>query len=78
MTDAGTAEHAIPNDGVVREALSRAAALARREYVRAGLSMPVWRSGRLVWIKPPELQRYDSKDPDAPRTHAHSTRPPAP
>jgi hypothetical protein len=33
---------------------------ARREYVRAGLSMPVWRSGRLVWIEPNELKQYEA------------------
>jgi hypothetical protein len=46
--------------GAVEEALRRSASRARREYVRAGLSMPVWRSGRLVWVKPTELKRYEA------------------
>jgi hypothetical protein len=51
----------------VEEALERAAVAARREYVRAGLSMPVWRSGRLVWIEPTELKQHEADDRAATR-----------
>ena len=40
---------------VIDEALRRAALAARREYVQAGLSMPAWRDGRVVWVPPEEL-----------------------
>src|SRR5207248_2629266 len=56
MADSGTVR-LVMTDGIsVEEALRRSAAAARREHVRAGLSMPVWRSGRMVWIEPTELQ----------------------
>jgi len=60
MTDSGTLRHLDADGAAIDEALRRAAAAARREYVRAGLSMPVWRSGRLVWIEPTELTQYDA------------------
>jgi hypothetical protein len=53
----------------VEEALQRAAVAARREYVRAGLAMPVWRGGRLVWIEPNELEQYDADGHAAIRGH---------
>ena len=59
MTDSGTVRHVIADRSVIDEALRRAAAAARREYLRAGLSMPVWRSGHLVWIEPSELEQYE-------------------
>jgi hypothetical protein len=43
---------------VVDEALRRAAAAARSEYIRHERSMPVWRDGRLVWIPYEELRGY--------------------
>jgi hypothetical protein len=45
-------------DQAIEEALVKAAAAARREYLRAALSMPVWRRGHLVWVEPVELVRY--------------------
>ena len=60
MADTGTVQHVMANGNSVDKALQRAAMAARREYVRARLSMPVWRSGRLVWIEPSELEQYDS------------------
>jgi hypothetical protein len=60
MADSGTVRHVIADKSAVTEALRRASAEARREYVRAGLSMPVWRSGRLVWVEPTELKQYDA------------------
>jgi len=48
MLDSGNTRRLLADSGTVDAALRRAAAAARREYVRAGLSMPVWRSGRLV------------------------------
>jgi hypothetical protein len=69
MTDSGTLGHEIADRSVIDEALRRAAAAARREYVRAGLSMPVWRGGRLVWIEPTELKRYDADDHAGIRGH---------
>jgi hypothetical protein len=60
MTDSGTIQHVIADGRAVDEALRRAAVAARREYVRAGLSMPVWRRGRLVWVEPTELKQYDA------------------
>ena len=66
----------IANGGSVQHALRRAAAAARREYVRAGLSMPVWRSGRLAWIHPTELQRYDTEGHGAAHVSLAATRAP--
>jgi hypothetical protein len=60
MADSGTVRQLIANGGAVDEALRKAAAAARREYVRAGLSMPVWRRGRLVWVEPTELKQYEA------------------
>lgn len=60
MTDSGTVCKVMANRGAVDEGLRRAAAAARREYLQAGLSMPVWRSGRLVWVEPTELKQYDA------------------
>ena len=59
MTETDRVGQAIAN-GVAEDALQRAAESARRAYVRAGLSMPVWRNGHLVWIEPAELERYDA------------------
>jgi hypothetical protein len=50
----------LANSSAVDEALQRAAVATRLEYVRAGLSMPVWRGGRLVWVEPSELKQYDA------------------
>jgi len=69
MADSGTVRHVIADSDVVDEALRRAAVAARREYVRAGLSMPVWRSGRLVWIEPTELEQYEADGHTATRGH---------
>jgi hypothetical protein len=60
MADSGTIRHVITDGRVIDEALRRAAVAARREYVRAGLSVPVWRGGRLVWIEPAELKQYEA------------------
>jgi len=60
MADSGTIRHFIADGRAIDEALRRAAAAARREYVRAGLSMPVWRGGRLWWVEPTELMQYES------------------
>lgn len=60
MADSGTIQHVIANGRAVDEALRQAAMAARLEYVRAGLSMPVWRGGRLVWVEPNELEQYDA------------------
>ena len=78
MADSGTAWQVIADGGAVEEALRRAAAAARREYVRAGLSMPVWRSGRLVWIEPTELKQYeaDGQRPAGGTTKTSSGEPP--
>jgi hypothetical protein len=69
MADSGTVHHVITNGRGVDEALRLAAATARREYVRAGLSMPVWRGGCLVWVEPNELERYDTDGHTAIRGH---------
>jgi len=60
MADSGMVRHVMTDGSSVDEALQRAAAAATREYVRAGLSMPVWRGGRLVWIEPAWLKRYEA------------------
>jgi hypothetical protein len=65
MPDLGPARDVIGQGVDVEEALRRAVAAARCEYVRAGLSMPVWRLGRLMWIEPTELMQYEA-DGDAP------------
>jgi hypothetical protein len=78
MTDTGTAKHVIANSGSVHQALRRAAAAARREYVCAGLAMPVWRSGHLVWIEPTELARYEADGDSETRTPVPPARRPAP
>lgn len=75
MTDS-EARGSIADGCSVDEALRRAAAAARREYVRAGLSMPVWRIGRLMWIQPAELQRYDVVGQRNARSRARSARTP--
>ena len=59
MTESDRIGQAIAN-GAVEDALRRAAESARCVYLRAGLSMPVWRHGRVVWIEPAELERYDA------------------
>jgi hypothetical protein len=69
MTGSHGVRQAVDN-GAVEDALWRAAASAQRAYVRAGLSMPVWRDGRLVWIEPAELEQYDAE------TSGEGTRPP--
>ena len=38
---------------------SLAALAARRQYVRLGRSMPVWRDGHVAWIAPTELDTGD-------------------
>jgi hypothetical protein len=60
MADSRTVQQLVADGSVVDEALRRAAAAARREYVRAGLSMPVWRSGHLLWIEPTELKQHEA------------------
>jgi hypothetical protein len=60
MANSGTVRNILADGSSVEEALQRAAMAARREYVRSGLSMPVWRGGRLVWVKPTELEQYDA------------------
>jgi hypothetical protein len=60
MAESSTVQQLVADGGVVDEALRRAAVAARREYVRAGLSMPVWRRGRLVWVEPTELMQYEA------------------
>ena len=69
MADSGMAPDVIADGSSVEGALERAAVAARREYVRAGLSMPVWRGGRLVWIEPTELKQYDHDGDDVIRGH---------
>jgi hypothetical protein len=64
MPNSGTVRNVMADGTSVEDALERAAVAARREYVRAGLSMPVWRNRGLVWIEPTELKQYD-KDGDA-------------
>jgi hypothetical protein len=66
MADSSTIRQVIADGGVVAGALRQAAAAARREYVRAGLSMPVWRGGGLVWVEPTELKQFetDGQAPD--------------
>jgi hypothetical protein len=60
MANSGTVRNLMADGSSVEEALQRAAEAATREYVRAGLSMPVWRGGRLVWIEPTELEQYEA------------------
>jgi hypothetical protein len=67
MADTGTVQHVMANGNSVEKALQRAAMAARREYVRAGLSMPVWRGGRLVWVETAELARYEADETSATR-----------
>jgi hypothetical protein len=69
MAESGTVRHVIADSSAVDEALRQAAMAARREYVRAGLSMPVWRSGRLEWIEPTELKQYQADGYAANRGH---------
>jgi hypothetical protein len=54
----------------IDRAIARAAAAARREYVRLGRPMPVWQDGRLVWL-PPERIPLDAQHDDG-RTMASS------
>ena len=77
MDDSGTDAHLIADRGAVDEALRRAAAAARREYVRAGLSMPVWRRGRVVWVEPTELKQYEADGHAATPGHAGAKDKPA-
>ena len=58
MSDSDTIRQLIADGRAIDEALRQAAMAARFEYVRAGLSMPVWRGGRLVWVEPNELKQY--------------------
>ena len=60
MADADTVRNVLADGSSVEEALQRAAVAALREYVRSGLSMPVWRAGRLVWVEPTELEQYEA------------------
>jgi hypothetical protein len=60
MAEPGTVHYVMTDGRAVDEALQRVAVAARREYMRAGLSMPVWRKGRLVWVEPTELKQYDA------------------
>jgi hypothetical protein len=58
MTHSRTRPDATLYIGAVEGALRRAAAAARRDYVRAGLFMAVWCSGHIAWIKPSEFDAY--------------------
>jgi hypothetical protein len=58
MTDSVDIHEAFADGRLIDDAMCRAAQAARGEYIRAGLSMPVWRDGQVVWIEPAELQRY--------------------
>jgi hypothetical protein len=69
MANSGTVRNVLADGSSVEEALQRAAVAARREYVRSGLSMPVWRGGRLVWVEPTELGQYDADGHAAIRGH---------
>jgi len=68
----------IADGSAVDEALRQAAMAARLEYVRAGLSMPVWRGGCLVWVEPTELKQYeaDGQRPAGGTTKTSSGEPP--
>lgn len=44
---------------VIDRALAEAARAARREYVRWGHAMPVWRDGRLAWVSADVLARLE-------------------
>jgi hypothetical protein len=46
----------VSDDCLVEEAMRQAALAARREYARAGLSLPAWCEGQLVWIEPQDLE----------------------
>lgn len=61
MTDVGTVGRAGLNDAAIGEALRRAAASAQQVYLRAGLSMPVWRGGRLTWLNARDVERSTQK-----------------
>jgi hypothetical protein len=50
----------LSDDSLLEEALRQAALAARRMYVRAGLSMPAWCEGQLVWIEPRDLDQQES------------------
>ena len=58
MTDSDPLRQLIADGRAIDEALRQAAMAARLEYVRAGLSMPVWQTGRLVWVEPNGLKQY--------------------
>jgi hypothetical protein len=58
MTSSGSVQHASLSEAAIDEALRRAAAAARQQYVRAALSMPVWRGGRLTWLNPSDAARF--------------------
>jgi len=55
MSDSRDIGRIFEEGSAIDEALARAALAARREYVKAGLSMPVWRDGQLVWVAPGDL-----------------------
>lgn len=38
-------------------AFQRAAAAARAEYLRLGRAMPVWQDGRVVWLRPEQIEQ---------------------
>jgi hypothetical protein len=59
----------------IDQAVRRAGLAARREYARAGLSMPVWCNGRVVWVEPEDLEG-DSEVPQADRGAGIVCRPP--
>jgi len=50
---------AFRDGAVIDDAVRRAGEAAIREYVRTGMSMPVWRRGRVVWIPAEELESAD-------------------
>jgi hypothetical protein len=58
MTDLVSVEHPRLSEVAIDDALRRAAVSARQQYVRAGLSMPVWRGGRVVWLKSGDVVRF--------------------
>lgn len=69
MANSATVRNILADGSSVEEALERATEAATGEYVRAGLSMPVWRGGRLVWVEPTELEEYDADGHAAVRSH---------
>jgi len=55
MSEPRDIDRLFADGGAIDAALQRAAASARREYVRLGHSMPTWQHGRLVWVRPEQL-----------------------